>query len=153
MLHCNKSLYMLRRNITANPLEYAMSAQFNDTFSSFTHQFAAAAARANRLALENAEAIFGVQLKTFEKNIDATTAYFSELAETHDLEAYKTLWPKGLQVAKDNAERLVAAGQEVFGVSLKTGEALGQLAKSQFETVTDSVQASVAKATKTAKAK
>jgi len=38
-------------------------------------------------------------------------------------------------------------------VSLKTGEALGQLAKSQIETVTDSVQASVAKATKTAKAK
>jgi hypothetical protein len=141
---------MLRRNITANPLEYAMSAQFNDTFSNFTHQFAAAAARANRLALENAETIFGVQLKTFEKNVDATTAYFSELAETQDLEAYKTLWPKGLQVAKDNAERLVAASQEVFGLNLKTGEALGQLAKSQFETVTDSVQASVAKATKPA---
>ena len=105
------------------------------------------------LALESAETVFGVQLKTFEKNVDATTAFFGELAEARDLDGYKTLWPKGLQVAKDNAERVVAASQEVFGLSLKTGEAFGQLVKSQFESATDSVQASVAKATKAAKAK
>ncbi len=128
-----------------------MSAQFDNQFSTYTHQFAAAASRANRLALENAESVFGVQLKTIEKNIDATTAFFGELAEVRDLDTYKTLWPKGLQVAKDNAERFVAAGQEVFGLSLKTGEALGQLAKSQFESATESVQASVAKATKSAR--
>ena len=130
-----------------------MNAQFNESFSQFTHQFAAAASRANRLALESAETVFGVQLKTFEKNIDATTAFFGELAEVRDLDSYKTLWPKGVQIAKDNTERLVAAGQEVFGLSLKTGEAFGQLVKSQFESATDSVQASVAKATKAAKAK
>ena len=79
-----------------------MSAQMNEQFTTFTHQFAAAAARANRLALENAETIFGVQLKAFEKNIDATTAYFTELAEVRDVEAYKTVFPKGLQIAKDN---------------------------------------------------
>ena len=128
-----------------------MTTQFNESFSQFTHQFAAAASRANRLALESAETVFGVQLKTFEKNIDATTAFFGELAETRDLDGYKNLWPKGLQVAKDNAERVVAASQEVFGLSLKT--AFGQLVKSQFESATDSVQASVAKATKAAKAK
>lgn len=126
-----------------------MSAQFNNQFSAYTHQFAAAASRANRLALENAETVFGVQLKALEKNIDAATAFFGEVAEVRDLDAYKTLWPKGLQIAKDNAERLVAAGQEVFGLNLKTGEALGQLAKTQFESATESVQASVAKATKT----
>ncbi|KRG71620.1 phasin family protein [Pseudoxanthomonas dokdonensis] len=130
-----------------------MSAQFNDSFSNFTHQFAAVAARANRLALENAETVFGIQLKTLEKNIDATTAFFGELAEVRDPEAFKTLLPKGMQIAKDNTERFVAAGQEVFGLNLKTGEALGQLAKSQFETVSESVQANVAKATKSAKTK
>ena len=128
-----------------------MNAQFNESFSQFTHQFAAAASRANRLALENAESVFGVQLKALEKNIDAATAFFGELAEVRDLDAYKTLWPKGLQIAKDNAERFVAAGQEVFGLNLKTGEALGQLAKSQFESATESVQATVAKATKSAR--
>ena len=130
-----------------------MSAQLNEQFTTFTHQFAAAAARAIRLALENAETIFGVQLKAFEKNIDATTAYFTELSEIRDVEAYKTVLPKGLQVAKENAERAAAAGQEVIGLTLKTNEALGQLAKSQFEAVSETAQASVVKATKAAKGK
>ena len=130
-----------------------MSAQINEQFSTFTHQFAAAAARANRLALENAETIFGVQLRAFEKNIDATTAYFTELAEIRDVEAYKTVLPKGLQIAKDNAERAAAANQEVIGLTLKTNEALGQLAKSQFEAASETAQATVAKATKAAKGK
>ena len=130
-----------------------MSAQMNEQFTTFTHQFAAAAARANRLALENAETIFGVQLKAFEKNIDATTAYFTELAEVRDVEAYKTVFPKGLQIAKDNAERVAAASQEVIGLTLKTNEALGQLAKSQFEAASETAQATVAKATKAAKGK
>ncbi len=130
-----------------------MSAQLNEQFTTFTHQFAAAAARANRLALENAETIFGVQLKAFEKNIDATTAYFTELSEIRDVEAYKTVLPKGLQVAKENAERAAAASQEVIGLTLKTNEALGQLAKSQFEAASESAQATVAKATKTVKGK
>ena len=130
-----------------------MSAQLNEQFTTFTHQFAAAAARANRLALENAETIFGVQLKAFEKNIDATTAYFTELAEIRDVEAYKTVFPRGLQIAKDNAERVAAASQEVIGLTLKTNEAIGQLAKSQFEAVSETAQATVAKATKAAKGK
>ena len=130
-----------------------MSAQLNEQFTTFTHQFAAAAARANRLALENAETIFGVQLKAFEKNIDATTAYFTELAEIRDVEAYKTVFPKGLQIAKDNAERVAAANQEVIGLTLKTNEAIGQLAKSQFEAASETAQATVAKATKAAKGK
>ena len=61
--------------------------------------------------------------------------------------------PKGLQVAKENAERAAAAGQEVIGLTLKTNEALGQLAKSQFEAASESAQATVAKATKTVKGK
>lgn len=128
-----------------------MSYQFNDQFSAYTQQFAAVASRVNRLALENAETVLGVQLRTFEKNVDATTSYLGELAEARDLDAYRSLWPKGLQVARDNAERVAAAGQEVFGLTLKTTEALGQLAKAQFEAASDEAQATVAKATKAAK--
>jgi len=142
---------MLHRTIQATPTEYAMSYQFNDQFSAYTQQFAAVAARVNRLALENAETVLGVQLRTFEKNVDAATSYLGELAEVRDLEAYKTVWPKGLQVARDNAERVAAAGQEVFGLTLKTTEAFGQLAKAQFEAASDQAQATVAKATKAAK--
>lgn len=128
-----------------------MSYQFNDQFSAYTHQFAAIAARVNRLALENAETVFGVQLRTFEKNVDATTTYLGELSEARDLEAYKSLLPKGLQIARDNAERVAAASQEVFGLTLKTSETLGQLAKSQFEAATEQAQATVAKAAKATK--
>ncbi len=128
-----------------------MSYQFNDQFNAYTHQFAAVASRVNRLALESAESVFGVQLRTFEKNVEATTAYLSELTEARDLESYKTLVPKGLQVARDNAERVAAAGQEVFGLTLKTSEAFGALAKSQFEAATDQAQAAVAKVAKATK--
>ena len=89
-----------------------------------------------------------MQLKTFEKNIEATTAFFGELSEIRDVEAYKTVWPKGLQIAKENAERVAAAGQEVIGLTLKTNEALGQLAKNQFEAASETAQATVAKAAK-----
>ena len=128
-----------------------MSYQFNDQFSAYTHQFAAVAARLNRLALENAETMFGVQLRTLEKNVDATTSFLGELVEARDLESYKTLVPKGLQVARDNVERVAAAGQEVFGLTLKTSEVLGQLAKSQFEAATEQAQATVAKVAKATK--
>ncbi|GAB3509106.1 phasin family protein [Pseudoxanthomonas daejeonensis] len=128
-----------------------MSYQFNDQFSAYTHQFAAVAARLNRLALENAETVFGVQLRTLEKNVDATTSFLGELVEVRDLESYKTLVPKGLQVARDNAERVAAAGQEVFGLTLKTTEAFGQLAKNQFEAATEQAQATVAKVAKATK--
>ena len=130
-----------------------MSYQFNDQFNAYTHQFAAVASRVNRLALESAESVFGVQLRTFEKNVEATTAYLSELTEARDLESYKTLVPKGLQVARDNAERVAAANPEVIGLTLKINEAIGQLAKSQFEAVSETAQATVAKATKAAKGK
>lgn len=121
-----------------------MSAQFNDQFSSYTQQFAAAAARANRLALESAESLFGVQLKTFEKNVSATTGFLGELSEARDLSSVQSLWPKGLQIARDNIERLATANQEMFGLGLKASEAIGQLAKSQFDAASE--QAAPAKA-------
>ena len=131
-------------------MSYQFNDQFNSQFSAYTQQFTAAAARVNRLALENAESVFGVQMRTLEKNVDATTTFLGELAEARDLEAYKSLLPQGLQVARANAERVAAASQEVFGLSLKTGEALGQMAKNQYEVATEQAQATVAKATKAA---
>ena len=131
-------------------MSYQFNDQLNNQFSAYTQQFTAAAARVNRLALENAESVFGEQMRTLEKNVDATTSFLGELTEARDLEAYKSLLPKGLQVARDNAERAAAAGQEVFGLNLKTSEALGQLSKSQFEAATEQAQATVAKATKAA---
>ena len=120
---------MLQRNKTRRIAP--MSAQPND-FSSYTQQFAAVANRANRLALENAESVFGVQLRTFERNTTAAAGFFGELAQAGAQADLQALLPKGMQLARDNMERLASANQEVLGLSLKTGEALGALVRQPF---------------------
>ncbi|AMJ58804.1 MULTISPECIES: phasin family protein [Stenotrophomonas] len=108
-----------------------MSAQFND-FSSYTQQLTAAANRANRLALENAESVFGVQLRAFERNTTAAAGFLGELAQAGAQADLQALLPKGMQLARDSMERLASANQEVVGLSLKTSAALGALASQPF---------------------
>lgn len=127
-----------------------MYQQFNEQFAAATRQFADTAAQVNRLTLDNAEAVFGLQLAAIEDRVNATFAFFGEAAEARDLDALKTLWPKGVQVARENVERAVSTGQEVFGRTLKTNEAIGELAKSQIESTTKTAQANVEKAAKAA---
>ena len=110
--------------------------QFNEQFAAASRQFADAATQVNRLALTNAEQVFGLQLAAIEQNVNATFAFWGELAETRDVDGLKTLWPKGVQVARENVERAISTGQEVFGRTLKTNEAIGQIAKGQFERAT-----------------
>ena len=85
-----------------------MYQQFNEQFAAATRQFADTAAQINRIALENAEAVFGLQLSALEERASATFAFFGEVAEARDLDAAKTLFPKGVQVARENVERLHA---------------------------------------------
>lgn len=127
-----------------------MSYQFNDQFAAATRQFADTAAQINRLTLENAQKAFGLQLATLEENAEATFAFLGEAAEVRDFDGFKTLFPKGVQVARESAERALSAGQEVFGSTVKTNEAIAGIAKSQVETATAKVQAEADKVVKTA---
>jgi len=117
--------------------------QFNEQFAAATRQFADTAAQFNRLALDNAEAVIGLQLAAIEERVNATFAFFGEAAEVRDIDGLKTLWPKGVQVARENVERAVSTSQDVFSRTLKTNEALGQIAKSQIETAAAKTQAVV----------
>ena len=110
--------------------------QFNDQFASASRQFADTAGQVSRLALTNAEQVFGVQLAAIEQNVNATFAFWGQLAETRDVDGLKALWPNGVQVARENVERAITAGQDVIGRTLKTNEAIGQIAKGQFERAT-----------------
>src|SRR3546814_9054089 len=58
-----------------------------------------------------------------------------------DLDGLKAALPKGAQVARENVERAVSTGQEVFGRTLKANEAIAQIAKAQVESTTAKVQA------------
>ena len=125
---------------------------FNEQFAAATRQFAETAAQANRLALDNASAVFGLQLAAIEERVNATFAFFGEAAEVRDLDGLKTLLPKGVQVARENLERGVSTGQEVFGRTMKAQGAITELAKSQFEAATKTTLADVEKAVKGATA-
>ena len=127
--------------------------QIKERSAAATRQFADAAAQANRLALANVQDVFGLQLATLEKNAAATFAYLGELAEVRDAEGLKAVLPKGVQVARENIERAVSAGQEVVGRSVKAGEDIGQIAQRQFETATAQARAEARKVVRAAKAK
>ncbi|MDG6348022.1 phasin family protein [Luteimonas sp. 8-5] len=125
--------------------------QYNEQFANATRQFADAAAEASRLALANAQDIFGLQLAAVEKNATATFAYLGELAEVRDAEGLKAVLPKGVQVARENVERAISVGQEVVGRTIKANEAIGQVAKGQFEAATAQAKAEADKVVKAAK--
>lgn len=127
-----------------------MYQQFNEQFAQSTRQFADTTAQVSRLALENTEAVFGLQLAAIEQNMNATFAFWGELADVRDVDGLKAVWPKGAQVARENVERAIGAGQEVFGRTVKTNEAIAQIAKGQFETVAAAVQAEGEKVAKAA---
>ena len=134
--------------------------QINEQFAAASRQFVDTASQVNRLALDNAEQVFGLQLAALEKNVNAAFAFWGELAEVRDVDGFKTLLPKGVQVARENVERAISTSQEVIGRTLKTNEAIGQIAKGRFESATEQAranveqaQANVEQAMKAAKAK
>ena len=130
-----------------------MNYQYTDQFAAATRQFADTAARISHLTLDSAQKVFGLQLATLEENTEATFAFLGEVADVRDLDGLKTLFPKGVQVARENVERAIGTGQEVFGTTVKTNEAIAQIAKGQFETVAATVQADAEKVVKAASRK
>ena len=124
--------------------------QFNDQFTKTTAQFADVAANANRLALENAQKAFGLQLAAIEENTTAAFAFWGELTNVRDLDGLKAVMPKGAQIARATTERNLGTAQEVFANTVKTNEAISSLAKGQFEAATAQAQAEVEKVTKAA---
>ena len=130
-----------------------MYQQINEQFTAASRQFADTAAQINRLAIDNATQVFGLQLAAFEAGANATLAFLGEVAEVRSPEAFKTVATKGLQVARENVERGIATGQDVFGRTLKTNEAIGQVAKAQFEASTAQAKDAAESVVKAAKAK
>ena len=124
--------------------------QFNEQFAAATRQFAETAARVNRLAIENAEQVFGLQIAAIEENANATFAFWNQLTEARDFNGLRDVVPAGVQVTRENTERAIAAGQEIYDRTVKTNEAITQIAKGEIEQVTAKAQAEAEKVAKTA---
>jgi phasin family protein len=129
-----------------------MYEQINSQFLALSKSFADTAFKAHSLAVEGFERITDLQLKTLENRVSATVELFSEAAEVRDFDAMKAFWPKSVNLVKETTEKFYANGQELFGVTLKTTEALGQLAKGSFETANENFTKQVNVAAKKATA-
>ncbi|MCD9027225.1 phasin family protein [Luteimonas sp. BDR2-5] len=127
-----------------------MSYQFNEQFVAATRQFADATSQINHLTLENAEKVFGLHLSTLSDNTNATFSFFNDAIDVRDFDGFKALLPKGAQVARENTERLVSATQEVLGRTVKTQEAIAEIAKNQIESASADVRAEAEKVAKAA---
>ncbi|HJU40639.1 MAG TPA: phasin family protein [Tahibacter sp.] len=117
-----------------------MIEQYNNQVLAFSKSFADAAFKAQGIALANFEKIADIQLKNFENRANATAAFVSEALEVRDFEGLKAIWPKGVTLAKESAEKAYATTQEVFGLSVKTGEALSEVAKTNFAATNETLQ-------------
>ena len=127
-----------------------MFEQINNQSLSLGKSYADAFVKAQGLALAGFERITELNLKAFEDRVKASVEFWSEAAEVRDFEGAKAIWPKGVQLAKESAEKLYANSQEVFGVSLKTTEAIGSIAKGSFETASETITKQVNAAKKAA---
>ncbi|MGY0504870.1 phasin family protein [Luteimonas sp. e5] len=123
--------------------------QFNEQFAATTRQFAETAARINRLALENAEQVFGLQMAALEESANATFAFWNQLVEARDFNGLRDAMPAGIQVARENTERAIATGQEIYERTVKANEAIAQIAKGEMEQAAAKAQAQAEKVVKT----
>lgn len=114
-----------------------MYEQINSQVMALSKSFADNAFKAQNLAAEGMERIAALQLKTLENRVAATVEFWSEAAEVRDFDGVKAIWPKSVNLVKESTEKFYANGQEIFGLTLKTTEALGQLAKGSFEAAND----------------
>lgn len=127
--------------------EATIMTDFNTQALAMSKSLADTTFKAHSLALESLERMTALHFKAIESRFTATANFFSEASEARDFEDLKTMWPKGVSLVKESAEKLYANSQEVFGITVKTGEAMSQLAKGSFEHATDNLKKSVSAAT------
>jgi hypothetical protein len=123
-----------------------MFEQFNSKHAiNLSKQFADTAFKAQGLALASIERAFDLQLKTFENRVNAAVEFATEAADVRDIEGVRTLFPKSAALAKDSAEKYYATSQELVGITVKTGEAIGDLIRGSIESANESVTQKPAK--------
>ena len=138
---------MLHRNIKPRRVilglppggEPTMFENVSTQFVSLGKQVAENAFKAQLLALESAERVADLQLKTLESRVNATMAFFGQAAEVRDFDAAKAFWPQSINLVRESAEQMVSTAQEVLSQNLKTSEAIGQMVRAQYDAVSEGV--------------
>jgi len=138
---------MLHRNMGQFPRRAGMYEQASTQFLAMSKQAAENFIKANAIAIESFEKLMDIQLKMIEERVKVTTDLMGQAGEVRDFDAARAALPKSVSMVKDSAEKMYATTQEVAGVMVKTGEALGQLFKGSIDAANDAVaKVKVAKA-------
>ena len=100
-------------------------------------QMADIAFKAHGLAVASFERALDLQIKTFENRVHAAVEFATEASEVRDIEGIRAITTKSVSLAKDSAEKFYATSQELFGMSVKTNEAIGELIRGSLETANE----------------
>ncbi len=118
-----------------------MFEQINNQWINAGKRFTDTAIKAHGLAVEGFEKTLSLNLKALEERVEATVGFVSEATSARDFETVKALFPKGLGLAKDAAEKIVANGQEVIAVTMQTNESIGALLANDAQFAGETFQA------------
>lgn len=103
----------------------------------FTNNFV----KAQGISLKAIEQINTLQLKAFEAQVNAQSAFADEAAKAKDFDGVRTLVAKSADFTRDAAEKFYATQQNVWDVALKSAQDLGELAREQFEAGNEAIAA------------
>jgi hypothetical protein len=113
-------------------------------------KFADGAFRAQALALKGLEKIAGLQFEALERQAESAADFVAGALEARDAEALRVLWEKGASLGRENAERGVAVGQEIFAVAQQAVESLGAIVNESQQAANDAAAAPSGRAKKAA---
>ena len=130
-----------------------MTQAFNNQIFTFTKQLADNAFKAQSLALQGLSQVAALQLEALEKQATASAQFLGEAVETRDVDGLRTLWEKGANLSRSNAEQAVALSQEVLAITQKTAESVSALVQEQRQAANDAVASPIVTGRKVSSAK
>ena len=116
-----------------------MFEQMSSQILSFSKQFAESVVKANTVAVDHFEKIIDVQLKGFEDRMTTMAELVEGVAVVKSPEEFRAFMPKSIAMIKTVAEKNVALGQEIAGITTRSTENLVSLVKGQFDVANDSI--------------
>ncbi|MGH8126559.1 MAG: phasin family protein [Rhodanobacteraceae bacterium] len=123
-----------------------MYSQFQKQSLDLGKQFAEHAYKAQITALKGISEIQNLQVMALESQAKSNLAFVADSMEVREVQDVTTLWPKGLDFARDSVEAAYATGQEILAVAQKTAEQFGTLTRNNLKAANDVAAAPAKKA-------
>ena len=114
-----------------------MYAQLQKQTLDLGKQLAEQSYKAQLTALRGIAELQGLQVKALEAQAKANLAFLADSLEAREAEDVSTLWPKGLDFARNSAEAAYETSQQALGIAQKTAEQIGDLARGSVKAAND----------------